>query len=328
MDHWVVGVDLGATKVALGLIDPQNRMVARRRFPTESSRGPAWAVERITAAVHELQGSLPADVTISGSGICSPGPLDHASGMIYDPPNLIGWRDVPLRRMLVDALHMPVCLEHDAKAAALGEFYYGAGRGARSMVYIVVGTGVGAAIILDGQVYRGEQNSAGEVGHITIDPHGEVCSCGAVGCVETFLSGPNLARSYRQALASLPPGIISAEQVTGESVVNLAEQGDALALRVMAQASEALGTAVASLAMILDVDLYVIGGSVAKAGDLLLGPARQAVSRHAFRSVAGRIRIVPCALPDDGPILGCGWLVRQALENPGLRGVSNPYADT
>ncbi len=318
MESWSVGIDLGATKVALGLIDPQNQIIAQCRFPTAAAEGPAAVTERMVRCVEDLAARLPAGARLAGVGICSPGPLDHRTGVIIDPPNLPGWRNVPLRETLAARLDLPVCLEHDAKAAAVGEYWYGAGRGETNMVYIVVGTGVGAAIIIDGQLYRGERNSAGEAGHITIDPAGEVCSCGSVGCVETFVSGPGLARAYRRGLerqARLPPGLTSPDEVNGEVVVRMAYQGDALALQVMARAGEALGTAVASLAMILDIDLYVIGSSVAKAGDLLLEPARQAVWRHAFRSVAGHVRIVPAALPDDGPILGCGWLIRQELEH-------------
>ena len=315
MSGWVVGVDLGATKVALGLIDPHDRIVARRRMPTHASDGPQAVVERITQSVTALASALPPGAQLRALGICTPGPLDHEAGVILDPPNLPGWRNVPLRQMLAERLDLPVSLEHDAKAAALGEFYYGAGRGERSMVYIVVGTGVGAAIIIEGELYRGTHNAAGEVGHITLDRQGEVCSCGSRGCVETFTSGPWLARRYRQAReqAGQPPLPNGSQPLTGELVARLAAQGDPLAMEVMAQAGEALGIAVASLAMILDIELYVVGGSVAKSGDLLLEPARRAVPYHAFRSVASRVRIVAAALGDDGPILGCGWLARQAV---------------
>ena len=192
--------------------------------------------------------------------------------------------------MLADRLGLPVTLEHDAKAAALGEYHYGAGRGERDMVYIVVGTGVGSALILDGKVHRGRNNSAGEVGHITIRTTGDVCSCGNVGCVESFTAGPAIARTYRRALAATgdPERAESIQAITTERIVERARGGEALATQVLADAGEALGTAVATLAMILDVELYVIGSSVAKAGDLLLEPARRAVVHHAYRSVATR----------------------------------------
>lgn len=308
MEEWVVGIDLGATKTALGLVDPHNRIVAQRRIPTLPQEGPSAAVERIAAAVADLTRELPVGVHLAGVGICSPGPLDHLSGMLLDPPNLTGWVNVPLRQMLADRLDLPVVLEHDAKAAALGEYYYGAGRGERDMIYIVVGTGIGSAIILDGHLHRGRHNFAGEVGHITIRSGGDPCSCGNFGCVESFAAGPAIARSYRRLLAARGA---DDPTVTAADVVARAREGDPDALAVLADAGEALGTAVATLAMILDVELYVIGSSVAKAGDLLLEPARRAVIHHAHCSVAERVRIVRSALEDDGPILGCAWLARQ-----------------
>ncbi len=314
MSDWVVGVDLGGTKIELGLVDAQNRIIGRHRMPTNADEGPQAVVERIAQRVAELEKELPGGKRIAALGICSPGPLDHKTGMLMDPPNLPGLHHTPLRQMLAERLDLPVSLEHDAKAAALGEFYYGAGRDARSMVYIVVGTGVGAAIIIDGELYRGEHNFAGEVGHITLDRFGEACSCGSRGCVETFMSGPWLARRYQRALGQdgggQPPGGQGA--VTGELVAHLAEQGDALAAQVMQAAGEALGVAVAHMAMILNIDLYVVGGSVAKSGDLLLEPARKTVPHYSFQSVSPQVRIVVTERGDDGPILGCSWLARQA----------------
>jgi glucokinase len=315
MDEYVVGIDLGATKIALGLIDSQNRIMAYRRIPTHVAEGPAAAVERTVKSVAELADELPAGQKIAALGVCSPGPLDNESGLLLDPPNLTGWRNVPLRQMLLDRLNLPVALEHDAKVTALGEYYYGSGRGERSMVYIVAGTGVGAAFILDGQLYRGMHNCAGEIGGITIDRSAEryenLCGAGIRGCLQGYTCGPALAYHYRRFREQA--GQHDDPPLTGEQVAQLATQGDAVALRVMNQAGEALGVMIASLAMTLDIELYVIGGSVAKAGDLLLQPARQTAPFYAFQSIGAHVRIVPAALGDDGPILGCGWLARQAL---------------
>jgi glucokinase len=313
MSNWVVGIDLGATKIDLGLIDPQDRIVTHRRIPTQEGEGPQAVVERIAQSVAELTHELPAGKEIAAVGICSPGPVDHQAGMLLDPPNLPALHHTPLRQLLVDRLNLPVSLEHDAKAAALGEFYYGAGRNDQSMVYIVVGTGVGAAIIVDGQIYRGLHNFAGEVGHITLDRGGELCSCGSRGCAETYMSGPWLARRYQYAIdrGGWAPSTENWHAITGEQISQLAEQGDPLAIKILVEAGEALGVTVASLAMILNLDLYVIGGSVAKCGGFFLDPARKLVPRYSFRSVSSGVRIVANELDTDGPILGCGWLARQ-----------------
>lgn len=315
MAGYVIGADLGGTKIELGLVDPQDRIIARRRLPTEAARGAASVVERIAACVAELADYLPAHERIAALGMCTPGPVDHVNGVLLDPPNVQGLHHAPLGPLLSARLGIPVRLEHDAKAAALGEFYFGAGRGEQSMIYIIVGTGVGAALIMDGVVYRGLHNSAGEFGHTVLDRNGLLCSCGNRGCVETFMSGPRLAQWYEimQAPPLAPPATRHSPH-TGEDVAKLAAQGDPVAVAVLTQAGEALGAAIATLAMIVNIDLYVVGGSVAKCGDLLLAPARQAAPHHAFASVAAHLRIVASGLDTDAPILGCAWLARQQVQ--------------
>ncbi len=310
---WLIGIDLGATKTALGLIDPDFRIIARHRIATHAELGPHVLVRRIGEAIGELQSQLPYGQAIDAVGICCPGPVDHAAGLLIDPPNLQGLHNTPLREMLSQATGLPVVLEHDAKAAALGEFHYGAGRDGddRDMVYIVVGTGVGAAIILDGELYRGRRNGAGEIGHTMLNPDGELCSCGSRGCVETYLSGPWLAHCYRGLLEDKGQGMPDLP-ITGEMVAARATHGDALALEVFNRAGKALGIAIGTMAMTLDVALFVVGGSVANAGDLLLEPAREMVPRCSYASVSCHVRIVSTILGEDGPILGCGWLARKA----------------
>jgi glucokinase len=316
VNAWRVGVDLGATKIGIGLIDPSDQVTARRRLPTRSYEGPKSVVGRISEAVNELTIELPPGMKPGALGICSPGPVDHIAGKLIDPPNLKGLHHAPLRQLLEDRLEVPVVLEHDAKSSALGEYHYGAVRGRRSMVYIVVGTGVGAAIIVDGCLFRGERNSAGEIGHITLDRYGELCSCGSHGCVETFVAGPWISRRYQQKHRQLegdnPQVTLSAEQVA-----QLALKGDPLAVQSFGEAGEALGVAIASMAMVLNIDLYVVGSGVAKAGELLLAPARNTVTNYCYQSVGCNVQIVQSALGDDAPILGCGWLARQLLNKIG-----------
>src|SRR5581483_71711 len=311
MDGWVVGIDLGGTKTALGLISPDNRVVAHRRMPTNADEGPSSVVERIAHLVADLEAEVPGGERVAALGICCPGPVNHETGTLLKLVNLPGLSNTPLRQLLAERLNLPVRLEHDAKAAALGDFYFGAGRGHRSMVYVVIGTGVGAAIILNGRLYYGETNASGEVGHVSVDPDGELCHCGTPGCLETFTSRPSLVRRYRRALqeAGAP---IDEPTITGEQITHLAAQGDPIAARLMEQSGRALGIAIASMAMILNIELYVIGGSVAKAGDLLLEPARQTVPKYCFKATAQHVQIKASELGDDGPILGCGWLARHA----------------
>ena len=199
---------------------------------------------------------------------------------------------------------MPVALDHDAKAAALGEFHFGAGRDGDSMIYIVIGTGVGAAIIYQGKLIYGEGNSAGESGHMTVDPKGHPCHCGSRGCLETYASGPALAKHYAAA---------SGQTVTGAEVTKRAMAGDEIALDVLAAAGRALGIAIASLAMTVNIERFVIGGSVAQAGDLLLDAARESLKQYSFKAVSAKVKVSATRLGEDAPILGAAWLARQEL---------------
>lgn len=313
MDNWVVGVDLGGTKIEIGLIAPDNRVVARQRMPTDDQLGAQSVVERIAQVVETMQGQMPATAQVAALGICTPGPVDHTTGTLLDPPNIPGLHYTPLQALLTARLGVPVAVEHDAKATGLGEYHYGAGRGEQSLVYIIAGTGVGAALIADGQIYRGQHNSSGEFGHAPLDRFGPVCHCGSRGCVETFISGPWLARRYAAALSGAAPTLDTVTTLGGQEVAEKARAGEPLALQVITQAGEALGAAIATLAMVLDIECYVVGGSVAHCGDMLLEPARRTVPRYSFRSVSQRVRIVANQLDTDAALLGCAWLARQAL---------------
>ncbi len=312
LEPWVVGVDLGGTKIELGLIDPQNKIVAREKIPTNPEDGPESAIERMAHVVDTFRESTPNNQRIEALGICCPGPLDHEAGVLINPTNLPKFYNVPLRQMLSDRLDLPVTMEHDAKASALGEFHFGAGQNENSMVFMVIGTGVGAAIIMNGELVRGVKNFAGEVGHATIDRNGEPCFCGSRGCLDTFTSGPWLARRYQRLLKENNRFVD--ETITGRDVAQRAKDGDSLAQKIMTDAGEAIGISVATMAMILDIELFVFGGSVSRCGDQLLNPARLTVPQYSFRTVGPRVRLMVTELGNDGPILGCGWQARQKIK--------------
>ncbi|MDE2853067.1 MAG: ROK family protein [Chloroflexota bacterium] len=304
----VIGIDLGGSKIALGLVDPRGEIRARRRIDTNSEAGSKVVVERIAAEVEALKATLPPEEALAAVGVGAPGPVDHVSGDLLTLVNLPGISNSPFRRLLQERLSLPVALDHDAKAAALGEFHYGAGRDGDSMIYIVIGTGVGAAIIYQGKLIYGEGNSAGESGHMTVDPKGHPCHCGSRGCLETYTSGPALAKHYAAA---------SGQTVTGAEVSARALAGDEVALEVLASAGRALGIAIASLAMTLNIERFVIGGSVALAGDLLLNAARESLTLYSFKAVSAKVNVRATSLGEDAPILGAAWLARQRACGPG-----------
>lgn len=302
---WVVGIDLGGSKIALGLVSPADEIVSRSRIDTRADEGLEAVIERIAAQINRLKQDLPAAERMASVGICTPGPVDPVSGDLHTLVNLPGISNTPFRRRLQARLGLPVKLDHDAKAAALGEFYYGAGRERGSMIYLVIGTGVGAAIIYEGRLIYGEGNSAGETGHMTVDPGGHLCHCGSRGCLETYTSGPWLARHYAQASGN--------ETAAGAEVTRRAIAGDSIAIQVLNQAGHALGIAVASMAMMINIEQFVIGGSVAGAGELLLAAARESLPRYAFQAVSAKVKIISSKLGEDAPLLGCAWMARQLL---------------
>ena len=312
MGEWVVGVDLGATKIAAGLITPHNEIIQKAYAETKPAEGPPAVVERIAGCVEQLTSALPKSQCLAAIGVCCPGPLDHEAGLVLDPPNLTGWMNVPLQQMLEERLHLPAPIEHDAKAAALGEFHFGAGRGSNDMIFVIIGTGVGAAIIIGGELYRGPTNSAGEIGHITVDMNGPACSCGSNGCLEVFVAGPDLADRFREAMQGLDIDV--PDDLDGKKVAALANQGQPQAIQVFQQAGQALGVGIAAMAHMFDISTYILGGSVAKAGDLLLDPTRAAVHYRAFGSIGSRITVVASPLGDDAGILGSAWVARQAIK--------------
>ena len=298
---WVIGIDLGGSKIALGLVSPGDEIVSRRRIDTNADDGVGKVTERIAAQVDSLKRDLPGGATITGVGIGTPGPVDHVSGELHTLVNLPGISNTPFRRILQEKLGLPVKLDHDAKVAALGEFHFGAGRGRDSMIYIVIGTGVGAAIIYGGRLIYGESNTAGESGHMTVDPNGRLCHCGSRGCLETYTSGPALAKHYATA---------SGEAVSGAEVTQRALTGDAVAVRTLKGAGRALGIAIASIAMTVNIEQFVIGGSVAGAGDLLLDPARESLKGYSFVAVAAKVRVSASSLGEDAALLGAAFMAR------------------
>ncbi|MDR7555621.1 MAG: ROK family protein [Armatimonadota bacterium] len=313
---WYLGVDLGGTKILTAVVDETGQVAARVRAPTPQT-GPAAVVEAIAATAQQAleAAGLPRGA-VRAAGVGAPGPADPVTGTVFSPPNLPGWGDVPLADLLRARLEVPVAVENDANAAALGEHWVGAGRGVDDLLYITVGTGIGGGLILRGQLYTGTSGCAGEVGHMVIVPDGPRCACGRQGCLEAVASGPAIARAARAALEAGRPSVLSAvaaEELDAHAVARAAVEGDPLAREVFARAARYLGLAVANLVNLLNPAMVIIGGGVARAGDLLLAPVRRIVDAEAFARPAAAVRIVPAALGADAGALGAVAAARQRL---------------
>lgn len=238
-------------------------------------------------------------------GLAVPGPVDRERGLILKPPNLPGWQDVPLRAWLSDALGLPVRVENDANAAALAEWRFGAGRGARNLVYLTMSTGVGAGLILDGRLYRGHRGRASEFGHAAVEWDGELCACGQRGCVEAYVGGAAWTRRLREITP--PTSRVCAlagarERALPEHVVTAAGEGDAFALAEMDRFNHYLARAIASLSFALAPEIIVLGTIPSAAGEkLCFEPLRALVAERVWPALSDGMRIVASALRDQLP---------------------------
>lgn len=302
----VLAVDIGGTKLAAGVVDADGKMLERGEVPTLAHEGLEPVLERIVGLGRDLLARAAAQKEpVQRIGIGCAGPVDLKAGKVFNPPNLPGWSEVSLVRHIESALGLPAVLENDANAAALGEFRYGAGRGARSLVYFTVSTGIGGGIILDGKVWHGLKDAAGEVGHMTVCPDGPVCGCGNRGCLEAMASGPSIARRAREAVAAgRPTRLREVPMVTSADVVRLAQEGDAVAREVWDAAVKYLGIGVAAVITILAPERVVLGGGVTRAGDFLFEPLRAEVRRRVKLVPVESVLILPAALGPDVGILG------------------------
>jgi glucokinase len=256
---------------------------------------------------------------LAGLGIASPGAVDVARGIVPNAPQLPGWQDVPLARLLGERFGLPTLLENDASAAALGEHRFGAGRGSRYMLYITVSTGVGGGIIIDGELYRGKSGAAGELGHVIIDMNGPACGCGAHGCLESLASGTAIAKRG-ELLAESGDSLILARlrkeegPVTAEMMERAATMGDAASREAFRQAGHYFGVALAGFVNVFDPEVIVIGGGVAKAGDLLLEQARVTMESLAMTQPLKGLRLTASALGDFAGALGMVARLREEAE--------------
>jgi glucokinase len=310
-------VDLGGSKILSVIAQGDGRRLAEDRRSTSAEEGPEVVLERIVGSLEQAlakaglqQGDLAA------VGICSPGPCDINAGVIGWGPNLPGWRDVPICRYLEERLGVPASLENDASAAALGEHVYGAGRECRHLIYITVSTGIGGGLIIDGRLYRGATGVAGEIGHMTIDPEGPLCGCGKRGCLEAFASGTAIAARGEELVAQGGSALLARlaqEQggITAETVCRAAEEGDSASQSIIRRAGYYLGIGLANYVNIFNPEIIIIGGGLAKVGDLLLGPARAEMEARAIQEALKAVQLKPAELGDYVGVMGMVALLRE-----------------
>ncbi|MFE6689457.1 ROK family protein [Streptomyces sp. NPDC057743] len=299
-------LDIGGTKIAGALVDAHGRILVRAARPTPADQDGATVMRAVAGVVRELAAG-PEWARVATVGIGSAGPVNAAAGTV-SPVNIPGWRDFPLVagvRALVGGL--PVVLVGDGVAMTAAEHWQGAARGHDNALCMVVSTGVGGGLVLNGRLHPGPSGNAGHIGHISVDLDGDPCPCGARGCVERIASGPNIAR---RALANGwrpgPDGDDSAAAVAAA-----ARAGDRVALRSFERAGQALAAGIAATATLVEIDIAVIGGGVAGAGDVLFAPLRAALREYATLSFVSGLTVVPAQIGTDAGVVGAAAAAAQ-----------------
>lgn len=305
LDRCALAVDIGGTKFAAALVTQRGEIVSAHRMPNPQGADPAALLHALEAAIDAVLhavGLAPAQARrLAGMGLATAAPLDRAAGTV-SPVNIPAWRSFPLRDRLRERYGLDVRMFGDAVAVAVGEHWRGAARGRHNVLGMVVSTGIGGGVILDGRVVPGTTGNAGHIGHVSVDPSGPVCVCGGTGCLEAIASGTNIS-AWARAQGSTAPDTAA--------LADGARRGDPIALAAFRRAGEAIGLAVAGAVTLLDLEVVVIGGGVAAAGPLLFDPVGDAYARYAGLGYAASPRVVPALLGGNAGLIGAAAVVLQ-----------------
>ncbi|MEW9549131.1 ROK family protein [Nonomuraea sp. NPDC050783] len=316
----VLALDIGGTKLAVGVVTGDGAVHGWQLAPTRREEGPEAVLTRLFDLGRKAVAEAGLPEEVAAVGISCGGPLDAATGVLECPPHLPGWIGVPVGTMAAEAFGVPAALENDATAAALGEHRYGAGRGTSTMLYLTVSTGVGGGSIVGGRLHRGAAGNGGELGHVMVRPGGRRCSCGRLGCLEAYASGTAIAERAREALAAgRPSALAAAGRLTAEEVSLAAAAGDPLATEIWDEATWALGSALTDLVNAFEPELVVLGGGVTRSGERLLEPVAAAVARDAMPPAARAVRVELSRLGAGVCVVGAGAVAHDLLTGGNAR---------
>jgi glucokinase-like ROK family protein len=311
---YVAGVDMGATHLRVVISNFGAQVVAEKEITFDITQDPETCLEKTDHLLQELLKEVNLTLSqLSSIGVGVPGPVSSNVGMVIAPPIMPGWDRFPIRKTLEKLWGLPISVNNDAELGALGEWAYGAGRNAKDLAYIKVGHGIGAGLLINGQIYRGSTGSAGEIGHLTIDEKGPICTCGNRGCLEALSGGGAIALQAKNAIKekkNTQLREISTKNISAKDVVFAAQRGDLLAQQIMEEAGEHLGVALAGLINIFNPDMIIVGGGVAQMGDILLEPIRKTVKERSLLSATTNVRITTALLGRRSSSMGA---VAQAL---------------
>lgn len=322
----LIGVDIGGTNIKLALMDRSARLKARKIFSTASFKGKDALIKRLAAEIDLIVLENNASrKDLIGVGIGAPGAVDIRTGTVHYLTNIPNWREVALGDILKKKLSIPVFVDNDVNVMALGELMFGAGKGAKNMLCITLGTGVGGGLILNGSLYRGSTYAAGEFGHVPINIDGPKCKCGSRACVEAYVGNHYIIREViakirkgeKTIIKNLVKGKLS--EITPETIDEAARKGDRFAKSVWMDAGEKVGIGLAGVVNLLNVEKIVIGGGVAEAGRALFDTIRKTISERAMQLPAKTVKVVKARLGYDAGVIGAATLVLYELSRKGKR---------
>ncbi len=315
MKKYVIGVDIGGTKIATGLVSEDGKLKQKVVLPTFSAKGFEASLEQVYASIEGLMKlSKVGWKAVEGIGVCAPGPLDPLKGVVHNPPNLKGWKEVPLVSLLRKKFKKKTKLENDANAAGMAEKIWGAAKGYKHVLYVTVSTGIGTAIIINGKIFHGKNGMAGEGGHVSIkyDDKYAKCNCGNIGCIEALASGPYTVKRLLRRLKknpSIKTNIVDMvdgelDDITMMTIGEAAREGDQFALETIQEEGQLIGIWLGNMISMLDPEVVVIGGGVSLLGNLIFKDIRKAAVAHTLNIFADKTPIVQAKLKRDVGILG------------------------
>lgn len=303
--RFIIGIDLGGTNLKCALLGRDLKIKAKTSFNTKSFDNKDKLIQGIVSAVRSfiLNQKLKKE-TILGVGIGVPGPVDTFKGIVHYLPNIPGWKEVRFKQILEQKTGLSVSVDNDAKLMALAEYKIGAAAGYKNCLCLTLGTGVGAGLIINGMLYRGSDNAAGEFGHIPLGQSGPLCGCGSRACLETYIGNSAIIKEARKLFG---------HGITLERVSLMAKNNNVKAIKLWSQVGKKLGLALSGVVNLLNLDVIVIGGGVADAGRVLFINAKQAVDQRAMKVQAKRVKIFKAKLGSDAGMIGAGYLVKERL---------------
>lgn len=311
MTQVIIGVDLGGTNVKSAIVSTDKVVLAKESRPTNADDGLDAVLDAMEASVRDLMAS--SGVTrdqVLAAGFGAPGPMNWQTGIVFSPPNLPGWKDVPLADLMSKRLGFPCFVDNDANVACYGEYWLGAGQGTESMAVLTLGTGVGGGVVVFGQLLRGIDGTAAELGHLKVQRDGRLCGCGSKGCLEAYASVSGMVRTAREGLESgrqsklLEMGREAEEGITGKMIFEAAKDGDVFARWVFEETATWLGLGIASIVHFQNPERVVLCGGMIAAGDMLFEPVRRIVRENTFEVPGKRCEILPAGLGADSGVLG------------------------